>query len=323
LRLLSSRWFKIAISLGLFAFLLYSTDVVALQQQLATARPLPLILAFVGYLISQALYAYKWQVLARALGFLRPWRAFVVYYFVGGYFNLFAPSTVVGDLGRGLLLAAHGGNTGPALYSVVVDRVSGLVMLVWVGATGFLLFGPTILPVTLCYGVMGAAIVSLLAWWVLPYVLQFPVANRPFIRRVVDQLIAPYQKNTRTLGYACILSYLFHWFQLGLQVLLAYALNLPVPLWYLMLFIPLVHILSALPLSFAGLGVRESGYVTFLALIGVGQDQALAFGLLWSALVLGSGLVGGLMLLFSPEARVMLTKDQAPQSAEKNPYGGE
>jgi len=309
LRFLSSRWFKVAVSLGLFTFLFYTTDVHALKQQLVTARPLPLLFAFVGYLISQALYAYKWKVLARPLGFGQPWRAFVTYYFVGGYFNLFAPSTVVGDLGRGLLLAANGGNTGPALYSVAVDRLSGLVMLVWVGATGFLLFGPTILPVTLCYGVVAAAIGSLLAWWLLPYVLQFSLFNRPLIRRIVDQLIAPYQQNAKTLGYACILSYLFHWFQLILQVVLAYALNLQVPLWYLMLFIPLVHILSALPLSFAGLGVREGGYVTFLALIGVGKDQALAFGLLWSVLVLGCGLVGGLVLLFSSEARVVLTKE--------------
>ncbi|MBM4256313.1 MAG: flippase-like domain-containing protein [Deltaproteobacteria bacterium] len=309
MRFLSSRWFKVAVSLGLFTFLFYTTDVHALKQQLVTARPLPLLFAFVGYLISQALYAYKWKVLARPLGFGQPWRAFVTYYFVGGYFNLFAPSTVVGDLGRGLLLAANGGNTGPALYSVAVDRLSGLVMLVWVGATGFLLFGPTILPVTLCYGVVAAAIGSLLAWWLLPYVLQFSLFNRPLIRRIVDQLIAPYQQNAKTLGYACILSYLFHWFQLILQVVLAYALNLQVPLWYLMLFIPLVHILSALPLSFAGLGVREGGYVTFLALIGVGKDQALAFGLLWSVLVLGCGLVGGLVLLFSSEARVVLTKE--------------
>lgn len=303
MHLLSSRWFKIAVSLGLFSFLLYSTDVHALRQQLATARPSFLFCAFVGYVIGQMFSAYKWQVLARPLGFPHPLRAFVIYYLVGGYFNLFAPSTVVGDLGRGLLLASQSGNTGPALYSVAVDRISGLVMLIWVSATGFMLFGPTVLPVTLCYGVLLAAVASLLAWWVLPYLLRFPFINRPFMKRLVDTLIVPYQENAKTLGYACFLSYLLHWFQLSLQVVLAYALNLQVPLWYLMLFIPLVHILSALPLSFAGIGVREGGYVTFLALIGVGKDQALAFGLLWSALVLGSGLVGGLVLLFSSEAR--------------------
>jgi uncharacterized membrane protein YbhN (UPF0104 family) len=306
LHLLSSRWFKIAISLALFAFLLYSTDVRALQQQLTTAHPAFLFLAFVGYLLSQVLYAYKWQVLARPLGFLKPLRTFIVYYFVGGYFNLFAPSTVVGDLGRGFLLASPTGNTASALYSVAVDRISGLVMLVWVSASGFLFLGPTVLPVTLCYGVLLVAVASLLAWWVLPYVLRFPFARHPLVKRVVDTLIVPYQENASTLGYACVLGYLLHWFQLSMQVVLAYALNLQVPVWYLMLFIPLVNILSALPLSFAGVGVREGGYVTFLALIGVGKDQALAFGLLWSAIVLGSGLVGGLVLLFSSEARVSL-----------------
>ena len=308
MRFLSSRWFKIVVSLGLFGFLLYSTDTEALRKQLVAVRFDFLAAAFAGYLLSQVLSAYKWQVLARPLGFLQPFRPFVVYYFVGGYLNLFAPSIVVGDIGRGLLLAADGGNTGAALYSVVVDRLSGVVMLVWVSATGFLLFGPTILPPTLCYGVAALAFASLLMWWTLPYILQFPFANRPFIERIVKKLIMPYRGNTTTLGYACVISYVFHWFQLSLQVLLVYALNLPVPLWYLMLFIPLVHILSALPLSFAGLGVREGGYVAFLSLVGVGKDQALAFGLLWSALVLGSGLVGGLVLLFSSEVRLTLAK---------------
>jgi len=308
LRFLSSRWFKIVVSLGLFGFLLYSTDTDALRKQLVAVRFDFLAAAFTGYLLSQVLSAYKWRVLARPLGFLQPFRPFVVYYFVGGYLNLFAPSTVVGDIGRGLLLAADGGNTGAALYSVVVDRVSGLVMLVWVSATGFLLFGPTILPTTLCYGVAAVAFAALLMWWALPYILQFQFANRPFIERIVEKLIVPYQENATTLGYACVISYVFHWFQLSLQVLLVYALNLPVPLWYLTLFIPLIHILSALPLSFAGLGVREGGYVAFLALVGVGKDQALAFGLLWSTLVLGSGLVGGLVLLFSSEVRLALAK---------------
>ena len=308
MRFLSSRWFKIVVSLGLFGFLLYSTDTEALRKQLVAVRFDFLAAAFAGYLLSQVLSAYKWQVLARPLGFLQPFRPFVVYYFVGGYLNLFAPSIVVGDIGRGLLLAADGGNTGAALYSVVVDRLSGVVMLVWVSATGFLLFGPTILPPTLCYGVAALAFASLLMWWTLPYILQFPFANQPFIERIVKKLIMPYRGNTTTLGYACVISYVFHWFQLSLQVLLVYALNLPVPLWYLMLFIPLVHILSALPLSFAGLGVREGGYVAFLSLVGVGKDQALAFGLLWSALVLGSGLVGGLVLLFSSEVRLALAE---------------
>jgi uncharacterized membrane protein YbhN (UPF0104 family) len=224
------------------------------------------------------------------------------------YLNLFAPSTVVGDVGRGLLLAEGRGRVTSAIHSVVADRMSGLVMLLWVSATGFLLFGPTVLPQEVGYAVIAAAILSVVMGWFLPGVVERCFSPERRVRRLVEKLFLPYQQRPVIVGYACALSFLFHWFQLSLQVLLAYALNLAVPVWYLVLFIPLVHLLSALPISFAGIGVRESGYVGFLALIGIGKNQALAFGLLWSALVLAAGVIGGLVLLFSPAARFSLAQ---------------
>jgi len=308
LRFLASRWLKVVISLGLFALLIRSTDLHGFLQQIAAARPQFLILAFLGYLLSQAFSAYKWRVLAQPLGFSPPWRTFIVYYFVGMYLNLFAPSTVVGDLGRGILLAQEKDRVADALHSVVADRLSGLVMLLWVSATGFLLFGPTVFPKEVGYVVIFAATLSVVMWWLLPQVVEWFFSPESKLKRLSEKLFLPYQQQPLVVGYACLLSFLFHWFQLSLQVLLAYALNLAVPVWYLVLFIPLVHLLSALPISFAGMGVRESGYVWFLALVGVAKNQALAFGLLWSALVLAAGMVGGLILLFSPVARFSLAQ---------------
>ncbi len=306
MRFLASRWFKAGISLGLFACLLGATDLRVFTRQILAARSEFVLLAFVGYLASQALSAYKWRLLAVPLGFDQPLRAFTLYYLAGMYLNLFAPSTVVGDLGRGVLLAGNGGGIGPALQSVLADRVSGLVMLLWVSATGFMLFGPTVLPAALCYGTIAAAFLSVAGWWVLPRVIGRLFSPWHRLRWLVEQFLLPYQTETGVLGRACGLAFVCHLCQLGLQVLLAHALGLAVPVWYLLLFIPLVHILSALPLSLGGVGVREGGYVVFLALIGIGRDEALAFGLLWSALVLGSGLVGGLVLLLLPEARFSL-----------------
>ena len=306
MRFLASRWFKAGISLGLFACLLGATDLRVFTRQILAARSEFVLLAFIGYLASQALSAYKWRLLAVPLGFDQPLRAFTLYYLAGMYLNLFAPSTVVGDLGRGVLLAGNGGGIGPALQSVLADRVSGLVMLLWVSATGFMLFGPTVLPAALCYGTIAAAFLSVAGWWVLPRVIGRLFSPWHRLRWLVEQFLIPYQTETGVLGRACGLAFVCHLCQLGLQVLLAHALGLAVPVWYLLLFIPLVHILSALPLSLGGVGVREGGYVVFLALIGIGKDEALAFGLLWSALVLGSGLVGGLVLLLLPEARFSL-----------------
>jgi len=306
LRFFASRWFKAGISLGLFACLLGATDLRVFTRQILAARSEFVLLAFIGYLASQALSAYKWRLLAVPLGFDQPLRAFTLYYLAGMYLNLFAPSTVVGDLGRGVLLAGNGGGIGPALQSVLADRVSGLVMLLWVSAAGFMLFGPTVLPAALCYGTIAAAFLSVAGWWVLPRVIGRLFSPWHKLRWLVEQSLLPYQTEVGVLGRACGLAIVCHLCQLSLQVLLAHALGLAVPVWYLLLFIPLVHILSALPLSLGGVGVREGGYVVFLALIGIGRDEALAFGLLWSALVLGSGLVGGLVLLLLPEARFSL-----------------
>jgi uncharacterized membrane protein YbhN (UPF0104 family) len=138
---------------------------------------------------------------------------------------------------------------------------------------------------------------------------------------LLEKLILPYHTQAAVLGRACGLSFLLHLFQLSLQVLLAQALNLLVPVWYLMLAIPLIHILSALPVSFGGVGVRESGYVLFFTLVGVSKDEALAFGALWSALVLGANLLGGLVVFFSPTARFSLRRptlhDRSPRDVRQ------
>jgi len=279
------------------------------MQQVLAARLELVLLAFGGYLLSQVLSAYKWQLLARPFGFSQSLSAFLAYYFVGMYLNLFVPSMVLGDVGRGFLLARNGGGLGAALQSVVADRATGMVMLLWVSACGFLLFGPTVLPALLCYGTIAAACLMIVGWWLFPYMVTRLCSPQHKIRLFVERALAPYHTHgTSVLGRACVLSFLFHLFQLSLQTILARALDLGVPFWYLMLFIPLVHMLSALPLSLGGVGVREGGYVLFLALIGIGKDTAIAFGLLWTALVFGSGLVGGLILLVSPSTRLSLAR---------------
>ena len=299
---MASRWFKVSLSLGLLFILVSSVDMAHLVRQLRTARLDYIGLAFGGYLLGQGVSAYRWRLLARPLGFGQPLKTFIAYYFAGMYLNLFAPSVVAGDAGRSYLLARGRARLGAALQSVLADRVSGLVMLVWVSAGGFLLWGPSVLPVELYYGVLATAGGSLVLWWGLPWLVARCMPPGNIVRRAIDRLILPYRTDLALLGCVCGLSVGFHLFQLGLHAVVVAALGLAVPLWYLVLFVPVVQILSALPVSFGGLGIREGGYVLCLALWGIGRDEALAFGLVWSAIVLGANICGGLAFLVFPEA---------------------
>lgn len=311
MRFLSSRWLKIAISVGLLTLLLTSIDPRVFLQQILSVRPEYFLGALLGYLLGQVLSAYKWRLLAQPFGFDQPFRVFTVYYFVGMYLNLFAPSTIAGDLGRGLLLSERKGSIGRALQSVLADRVSGLIVLLWLSAAVFLLFNPTVLPVALRYGIIASALLTIVGWWLLPRLVPVWFSPRQRLYRLVEKVVLPYRSRSGLVARACGLSFLFHLFQLSLQALLAYALGIAVPFWYLALFIPLINIFSALPLSFNGIGVREGGYVAFLTLIGVSTAEALAFGVLWTTLTFAAGLFGGLVFLLSPEARFSFRRAEA------------
>ena len=93
------------------------------------------------------------------------------------------------------------------------------------------------------------------------------------------------------------------------QYVLARALDLRVPYSYCLVFHPLVTVVASFPVSVAGLGVREGGYVFLLGLVGVPPAMAFAMGLLWSAVILLGGLGGGAVLLLSRRQGRMLAAD--------------
>ena len=303
MRFLSSRWLKVGVSLGLFAFLLNATDLSVFHQYLSAAPITWVVIVFIGYELGQVLSAYKWQILARPLGFTQPLRMFVTYYFSGMYLNLFAPSTVAGDFGRGALLAGSRGKLGSAIQSVVADRVSGLIMLLWVCAVASFFTDHETLSGSVRYGVSAAAIGTTGGWLLLPKLLGNTLLSNLKICHALAKLVGPYQTARSVLGRACGLSIVFHLFQIGLQLLLALALHIDASVWILMVYIALVGMLSNLPVSFGGIGVREGGYVMLLTPLGVEREQALAFGFLWSAVVLVANATGGLALLFTPPAK--------------------
>jgi uncharacterized membrane protein YbhN (UPF0104 family) len=85
----------------------------------------------------------------------------------------------------------------------------------------------------------------------------------------------------------------------ALQVwMVGQALNAPVPLGYYFILVPMVSLLTLLPISVNGMGVREGGTALFLAPLGIGEGTALSLALLWFAVGAAASLLGGLVYLF-------------------------
>ena len=75
------------------------------------------------------------------------------------------------------------------------------------------------------------------------------------------------------------------------------ALNLPLDFFDWLIIGTLVNIVSILPISLAGWGVREGIMITLLMGYGVSTEIALAISLLYGLSLIGIGLPGSLILL--------------------------
>jgi uncharacterized membrane protein YbhN (UPF0104 family) len=69
----------------------------------------------------------------------------------------------------------------------------------------------------------------------------------------------------------------------------------------LLVTIPVINILSSLPISWSGLGVRENGYLFFLAPQFISREHAISFGVMWLLAMAISSAIGALVLVFSKD----------------------
>ena len=117
---------------------------------------------------------------------------------------------------------------------------------------------------------------------------------------VVDPALEGLWRNRRLLLRVGGLSLAVHLGQVLSVWLVSRACGLGVPLAYCLVIHPVVAMLVAVPVSLSGLGVREVSYVFLLTrLPGISSEAALAFAVLWFAVLLVSSLVGGAVFLLS------------------------
>ena len=72
---------------------------------------------------------------------------------------------------------------------------------------------------------------------------------------------------------------------------------------YFCIFVPLITLGEALPISIFGIGVRDSLYVFFFAQGGASREQALALALVYVLITIVYSLVGGALFLLRRPAK--------------------
>jgi uncharacterized membrane protein YbhN (UPF0104 family) len=297
-----SRWpqvlLRAGISGGILGWLLWRLEwpeVLALVRQ---SEPDGWLIALVLYGgVQLGLSSYRWRVLGRALGFYLPWWRYLQLYYVGVFFNLFLPTSMGGDVIRALNLTREPGRRLAAGWSVVSDRLSGLMALVLLACGASLLQWQAV-------ATSPRVIIWLLALGLIfgPLVLVRLGRQSPRLGHLATALSLSRAYRREFLA-AFALSLAVQAASIVQIAWLGRALGIELGLLGYAVVVPLVSLATMLPVSISGIGVREGSFVIFLASYGVPPPAAVALGLAWFLMNVIVGVIGGVVYLLSGAAQ--------------------
>jgi hypothetical protein len=214
-------------------------------------------------------------------------------YFMGAFFNTFLPGLVGGDAVKAYYLYRDTGKGGISLASVFMDRYMGLTAMALIGLTAFVIGYPYIkgseiiwlVPAFCGAFLLGSLILWKVNWGRIRFLNSFYTPLMEY-RAKKDILYRGLMLGLVVQGVAIISVYI-----------LSLSLGLKVPLVSFFVFIPLITVASAVPVSIAGLGIREAGFVILFSRAGLKPEEALGLSLLLFTVMCLVNLIGGVEYL--------------------------
>ena len=295
-----SKNLRLLVSVALLGWLAWRSDWEQIASTFGALR-LELWLAAVGlYGLTQLISACRWQMLAQPLGFERSLHQYTAFYFIGMYFNLFLPTSVGGDVVRAWYLDGSSGRRLCAFLSVLVDRLSGLLVLLGLACVA-IIFCPVPLDTWIVASVLGTAGCAVLGLISLPMAARW---TQPFgrLRRLVEG-VRLYQSKPTLLALTTGLSLVVQAANVVLVWLVGRAIDAPVPASYYWIAVPMVTLLTMLPISLNGMGIREGGMILFLTPVGISHATSISLAFLWFSVFTATSLIGAGIYLFGNFSR--------------------
>ncbi len=268
--------------------------------------------AVVGYLIGQVISAYKWYLIISAESSINlKFSKVLSAYFIGMYVNAFGLGIVGGDVVRGLLASPASKTHGVA--TVVADRFHGLAVLAFLGIASALLFGHSHLGRGFIYLLAGIVTIVVLGWAIGPYLLKILSDKYTSLNKTVNEIVKGFPRSFNVLGKITVISFCFHLLQIFLHWLILYGVGASPSFFFLLMTVPFVNILSSLPISWNGLGVRETAYLFFFTPFYATKEQCVALGLIWLFAMTFSAALGGVAAVLTGDLKGVLLKEKASE----------
>ena len=302
--LLHSRWVSLSAKLGLtaaaFWFVAKQVEINHVQDFLRDQQRDVLIEAVLLIGLQVVFGMLRWRAILQALSGLMRFAEMANVFYVSAFFNCCLPGTVGGDVVRVWLMKNHHIPLPLSISSVVIDRILTLFALALLSlvtlpvlATYLHISAWVALPVLLLLTVLGLCLLFNLdrllersklfaaPGWLQHFMqsLRLLLVHRVAAAKAVAGAVAAH------ISY-CVCAYV-----------LAGSLGAPISALDAVTLLPWVLLISMVPISVGGWGLRELAMVYFLGLVGMPKAAALALSVQLGLLAMLVTLPGGVLWL--------------------------
>ncbi len=303
-----SALLKTAVTALLFYLLFRRMDWQEFYRTLLGARIGVLLASFALLWIGHYMCIFRWRILMRPLMPVFSLVKLFEIYCIGLFFNLTFPTAVGGDLVKMYYAGKPSRQYAQSFAATFLDRDSGMFAMMILACLGTLLKPMDLpgIPVTLIVWLSFAAFVAM------NVVIFTPVLHRVLtglLRRFglakiatrVDTISNAFQvmgQNPRILFNSLIISLANQLLVFGVTWVTAIGLRIDLPFLYYLVFVPVITLISMIPISLNGTGLREYAFKSLFSAVGVLPASAIALGLVTSLTIVLSAVPGGIIYMF-------------------------
>jgi glycosyltransferase 2 family protein len=306
MRQILSSAVKVLISLALLYLALRKVNLIDLGSRINATS-----LGWLGLAIGMALLqiflgVLRWREISAECGAPLATKTATRFNLIGAFFNQTLPSSIGGDAVRLWLAARNGAGWRAATYSIFVDRAIGLIALAVVivaslpwsynlienqeGRLALVVIDFAALAAGAGFLILGA-----LPW---PWLKTWWVTHHPHACAVIaNRVIFSRQRGPRV----AVLSLLVHVFAVVIVWCVVQSIRTPVRFGQIFQLVPPVMLITMLPISIAGWGVREATMGLAFGYAGLMANEGVNISLLFGAVNFIVGAFGGLVWIFSAE----------------------
>ena len=297
---------------GLLFFLIFrKVDFHQFGAIVRNARLYALAAAFLILWIAHCICTLRWRMLMRPLMPVSSLGRLFAIYCIGLFFNLAFPTVIGGDAVKMYYAGKPSRLFAKSFAATCLDRDAGMFAMMLIACLA-ILFNPVEIPdiplSLVVWGVFAAFIAANVVLFAprLHRLLADFLHQRKLsgVAAKIDAISSAFQimgKHWSILAWSLVISIVNQILAIAVTWIMAVGLRITVPFSYFMVLVPVITLISMVPVSLNGMGLREYAFLSLLGSIGIARESCIALGLLSSALLVVSAVPGGIFYLFFNE----------------------